>query len=369
MTDLSTRTYASIAAGSSGDTWTAPDRVSSTDGGYAALMRQVRGQALLDRSVVGYLPRMIVLATLMGMCVAGFVLLGRSWWQLATAAAAALLFAQIGFLAHDAGHQQIFRVRRHNDLLGRVLADLLVGLGYDWWVGKHRRHHQRPNDVAVDPDVQRGVVAWTPAQARAHGGLLGAVVAHQDVWFVPLLTFEAWNLHVSSVRSALSHKTRSPVDAVLLLVHATVYGGVLFWFLSPWQAIAFIVVHQALLGLYLGGSFAPNHKGMLMPDAQQNLDFLRRQVLTSRNVRGRWLLTAALGALNYQIEHHLFPSMPSHKLRRCQPFVRDFCAAHGVDYREAGLIASYSQALRSLRAAGRAASPTQPVVTASPPWG
>ena len=40
------------------------------------------------------------------------------------------------------------------------------------------------------------------------------------------------------------------------------------------------------------------------------LDFLRRQVLTSRNVRGGRFTDFALGGLNYQIEHHLFPSMP-----------------------------------------------------------
>jgi fatty acid desaturase len=81
-------------------------------------------------------------------------------------------------------------------------------------------------------------------------------------------------------------------------------------------------------------------------------DFLRRQVLTARNVRGSWFTDLALGGLNHQIEHHLFPSMPSPHLRKARPIVRRYCQDLGVDYRETGLISSYRQALVSLHRAG-----------------
>jgi fatty acid desaturase len=71
------------------------------------------------------------------------------------------------------------------------------------------------------------------------------------------------------------------------------------------------------------------------------IDFLRRQVLMSRNVRGGLWVDFALGGLNYQIEHHLFPSMPRPNLRRAQPLVRAYCAEHGVSYTEVGLLESY----------------------------
>jgi fatty acid desaturase len=92
---------------------------------------------------------------------------------------------------------------------------------------------------------------------------------------------------------------------------------------------------------------------MAILSAVDHLDFLRRQVLTSRNVRGGWPVDFLLGGLNYQIEHHLFPSMPRPNLRHCQPIVREFCHTHQLPYCETGLVASYRQALRSLRAVGR----------------
>jgi fatty acid desaturase len=116
--------------------------------------------------------------------------------------------------------------------------------------------------------------------------------------------------------------------------------------------LAFALVQQGLFGLYLGCAFAPNHKGMPTLTQADQLDFLRRQVLTSRNVRGSRLVDLLLGGLNYQIEHHLFPSMPRPNLRRAQPLVREFCRQHELPYAEASLLGSYAEALRHLHAVG-----------------
>jgi fatty acid desaturase len=91
-------------------------------------------------------------------------------------------------------------------------------------------------------------------------------------------------------------------------------------------------------------------------DAAGEGDFLRRQVLTSRNVRGGWLTDFALGGLNYQIEHHLFPSMPRPSLRRSQALIEAFCQQHGVPYCQTTLAGSYAQAVRHLHATGKSAS-------------
>jgi fatty acid desaturase len=279
---------------------------------------------------------------------AAFLFLGNSWWQLAIASYFAVAFTQLGFLGHDAGHQQIFRSKRRNDRLGLLLSNLGVGLSYGWWVDKHNRHHRHPNEVGSDPDVQRNVLAWTPSQADSQRGPLRFVARHQAAFFFPLLLLEAWNLHVGSVRTLLVRPRERLVEIALLTVHAGGCLALLLVVLSPLKALAFVAVQQSLFGLYLGCSFAPNHKGMQILEGASAADFLRRQVLTSRNVTGGRATAAMLGGLNYQIEHHLFPSMPSHNLRRCQPLVKAFCAAHDVAYCETSLIESYARVLRYL---------------------
>ena len=142
-------------------------------------------------------------------------------------------------------------------------------------------------------------------------------------------------------------------EAGLLAAHLGGYLAAVFLVLSPGQAAAFLAVQQGLFGIYMGASFAPNHKGMPVLGEDEKLDFLRRQVLTSRNIRGGRLTDLALGGLNYQIEHHLFPSMPRPSLRRARAPVRAFCASRNIPYCETGLLASYSQVLRHLYLVGR----------------
>jgi fatty acid desaturase len=165
-----------------------------------------------------------------------------------------------------------------------------------------------------------------------------------------MLLLEGVHLHVASVRALLGGPSRRSrtTEALLLGGHLAGYLTVLFVVLSPLQAVAFILVHQCLFGLYMGCAFAPNHKGMPILNDETQLDFLRRQVLTSRNIRGGWFADFILGGLNYQIEHHLFPSMPRPGLRHAQPLVRAHCGLHELPYLESSLIGSYTQVLRHL---------------------
>jgi fatty acid desaturase len=319
---------------------------------YAVLCRQIKAAGLLDRRPVYYSLKITANTLLLLAGCTAFVLLGRSWYQLIVAAFMAFVFTQIAFVGHDAGHRQITGSRRVDDMLGVLHGNLLVGLSYGWWVSKHNRHHANPNHEGRDPDVGGGsVLALTDGHATARRGGFGRVLARiQAYLFFPMLLLEGVHLHVASVRALLGGPSRRSrtTEALLLGGHLAGYLTVVFVVLSPLQAVAFILVHQCLFGLYMGCAFAPNHKGMPILNDETQLDFLRRQVLTSRNIRGGWFADFILGGLNYQIEHHLFPSMPRPGLRHAQPLVRAHCGLHELSYVESSLIGSYTQVLRHL---------------------
>jgi fatty acid desaturase len=283
-----------------------------------------------------------------------FVLIGNSWYQLILAAVLAVVFTQTAFFGHDAGHRQIFRSKRANAFVGLTLGNLLIGLGHNWWVAKHNKHHSHPNQVGEDPDIGVGVLVWTAEDAAERNGWIKFITRHQAGLFFPLLLLEGLNLHVSSIRGIRDRRTGVPpvIDGGLLVVHMAGYLAAIFLVMSPMKAVAFLLVQQALFGLYMGLSFAPNHKGMPILPKGAKVDFLRRQVLTSRNVRGGFFTDIALGGLNYQIEHHLFPSMPRPALRHCQPIVREYCAELDVDYTETSALTSYREALRHMHDVG-----------------
>ncbi|MGA3152725.1 MAG: fatty acid desaturase family protein [Streptosporangiaceae bacterium] len=334
---------------------------------YAELSRYVRQAGLLERRPGHYAWRIAITATLLAAGWTAFVLVGNSWWQLAVAAFLAVVFAQIGFLGHDAGHRQISGSSRANYVLGILHGNLGIGLSYGWWVAKHSRHHAHPNTEDADPDIAMGALAFTSAQARRSRGFARLVFRYQAYLFFPMLLLEGISLHVASIRALAARAPRRPAEAALLAVHLGGYLAIVFLVLPPVKAVVFIGVQQGLFGLYLGCSFAPNHKGMPILQPADRTDFLRRQVLTSRNVRGGWLTDTALGGLNYQIEHHLFPSMPRPNLRHSQPLIRAFCQQHGLPYCQSSLAGSYAQALRHLNAIGKLSR--QPGEAAAAPSG
>jgi fatty acid desaturase len=323
---------------------------------YAELSREVRQTGLLHRRPGYYSLKVAGNLLLLAAGWTAFALVGRSWWQLLIAAFLAVMFTQTAFIGHDAGHHQISGSKRLDNLLGRLHGNLLVGLSYGWWISKHSRHHAHPNQVDRDPDIGGGAIAFTDDHARARRGP-GAWLARHQAWlFFPMLLLEGLNLHVAGVRALLARtgisRAARLTETALLTAHIGGYLTALFWVLSPAQAVCFVLVQQGLFGLYMGCSFAPNHKGMPILTKDDKTDYLRRQVLTSRNVRGGRLTDFVLGGLNYQIEHHLFPSMPRPNLRRAQALVRAFCAQHGIAYHETGLLRSYAEVLRHLHEVG-----------------
>jgi fatty acid desaturase len=322
---------------------------------YSVLSQRVRAEGLLRRRYGFYWAHMVGGATAFVLIWVGSVLVGDSWWQLLLAVALAVVCAQFGFLGHDAAHRQVFASHRWNEWAARLLSGVFAGLSYGWWIGKHNRHHAAPNQEGRDPDIAPGALAFTPAAVRGRGRA-GRWLARRQGWlFFPLLMLEGVNLHVESVRTLLRPSSRPShrgVEAVLVLGRLGGYVAALFLLLPPGKALAFLALQTAVFGVLLGAAFAPNHKGMPIVPATTRLDFLQRQVLTSRNIRGGLVVDAAMGGLNYQIEHHLFPSMPRPNLRRARPLVRAYCAEHGVPYTETGLFESYGIVVRHLNAVG-----------------
>jgi fatty acid desaturase len=346
------------AGAATGSSLVAPARpVDALGSDYAELSRAIKREGLLRRRPGYYTVKIAANLILLATGWLAFAALGRSWWQLLVAVFLAVMFTQTGFIGHDAGHRQISGAKRTDGVIGRIHGNLLIGLSYGWWRAKHNRHHAHPNTEGRDPDIASKVIAFTGGQARMRHGT-GAWLARSQAWlFFPMLLLEALNLHTAGIRVLLSGRPTAGklADAALLIVHIGGYLTAVFWVLSPLQGVAFIAVQQGLFGIYLGSAFAPNHKGMAVFGEDEKVDFLRRQVLTSRNVRGGWFTDFALGGLNYQIEHHLFPSMPRPSLRHAQVPVREFCAQRGIPYCEKSIVVSYAEVLRHLDTAGAAA--------------
>lgn len=322
---------------------------------FTALTQEVHDLGLLQRRYDYYWAKLFSAVLVLAMWVATFVAVGDSWWQLGMAVALAVIMTQIAFLGHDAAHRQIFRSASWNDWTSLIVANLMVGISYGWWQHKHTRHHATPNKHGSDPDIAAGALALTPdAMARVRTPLARWVVSHQGWYFFPLTVLEGLSLHWDGIRRVSSGAglRRRWVEALFLATRLGGFCALVFHILPPGKAAAFLALQVGIFGFYLGCAFAPNHIGMPLVPATLKLDFLRRQVLVSRNITGGPVISVLMGGLNYQIEHHLFPSAARPHLRRLQPLVAAYCAAEGIPYTQTSLWSAYRQVIEHLNRVG-----------------
>lgn len=321
---------------------------------FAELKLRVQAAGLLRRRYGWYAARGVLLVAGLSSASVALLVLGQTWWQLVVAGAFGLLFTQAAYFAHDSAHRQVFDSGPRNAALSRIVGNLAVGLSYGWWMHKHSRHHAHPNTAGKDDDIRPGALVFTPDDAATRTGVVAFLGRFQGWFFFPILLLAGLDLHRNAVAAVLRGDDieHRPFEAALLAIRLVGFPTVVMVATGPAVGTAFMAVQLGVFGFTMGASFAPNHKGMALIDPRQRLDHLRRQVLTSRNISGGWLIGIGMGGLNFQIEHHLFPSMPSVNLRRARPIVRAYCAEIGVPYSETTLLQSWAIVVRYLHRVG-----------------
>jgi len=316
---------------------------------YVQLKQLMKQQGLLDQQPAYYTCKILFTLSLLAVSLVILFTVNNFWLQLLNAIYLGFVSTQIGLLGHDIGHQQVFRTGRKSTVAGFLVGNLLVGWSWSWWVDKHNEHHGHPNQLDLDPDIVRPFTVFTEEAAHSARGFVRFMVKYQAYFEFPTYAFAPVTFLILSIHFLFLKKAKHAlVEALLLAIHYLLYAGLLLLRLNIWQAVLFIIVHEVFFGLYLGSIVATNHKGMLILDKDSPMDFLRRQVLTSRTVKGSLLVDFWYGGLNYQIEHHLFPTMPRNKLRKAQAIVKDFCIEHAITYHEASMLQSYREILHHL---------------------
>jgi fatty acid desaturase len=326
---------------------------------YAQLKRLIVQEGLLDKQPGYYARRIGINLGLLALSVALLITVDNVWFQMGNALLMAFAYVQISFVAHNTGHRQVGRSARQDEWLTLLHMGLLVGLSPSWWVDKHNEHHGSPNVDDMDPDIDFPMIAFSPEQALRKPAWALFIVKRQAFFYPFLIMLIAFNMRIHSVLKLLG-KEGDPVkhpwrEGAAMLTNWVVYVGGLVAILGVGPAIAFIAIHNAAIGLYIASVFAANHKGMPILEKDHGLTFLHLQVLTSRNVRATPMTDFLYGGLNYQIEHHLFPTMPQNKLPRARELVKAFCDERQIPYYETGFWQSQKEVLAHLHSVSLAA--------------
>ena len=329
-----------------------------TERAYAELRRAVVSAGLLDRAYAYYLLRAGGSMLLLSLAIAAalWAPTGLGW-----AVLSALLIAfgsvQVGLVGHDAGHLAVFNSRRANWALGSVCWSLTLGIGFWYWYDRHNRHHASTNDLGADPDLRWAeLVAYTETSVYARPPRARRLVRYQAILGPCFALGLAFAFRVESWVFTARHLCgwRRLAEAGLLGLSTALWTLPTVGRGAGW--LGMFLLAQVLAGLYLALTIAPNHKGMPTWPAGTEVSFLDRQVRGSRNVAPHPVTDFLMGGLNYQIEHHLFPTMPRSAFGRARAIVKPFCLAHGLPYAEMTPLASYRLVLAELRRVGQLAA-------------
>ena len=104
-------------------------------------------------------------------------------------------------------------------------------------------------------------------------------------------------------------------------------------------------------------------------DREPYLDWFSSQLAATCNVEQSFFNDWLSGHLSFQIEHHLFPTMPWHNMHKTAPLVRSLCAKHGIEYQEKPPLRALQDVIGSLRKSGQLWLDAYLHKPSGPPWG
>ena len=302
---------------------------------WLSMLDDVKEQQLMAPSVARTLVKLGILFVLLGPALA-LSWFQNSWWGLGLGyAGLSLLMAQFAFIGHDAGHGAISGKAAINRTLGQLSMTLVTGLAYDEWIERHRAHHRFCQDEDRDPDMAVEIVVSLTEKSRGQKGAIGQFMARCQFFHIWLLSlFFAQSQRHLSQAGVVKDLHRHQLDAGVLMGHFALWFGIpcLLWDVPVLTALMAYVIPLFILGPHLAAIFWVNHIGMPLVKRVEDFSFFEHQLVTSRSITNPPAWNWLFGGLNYQIEHHLFPLVPSIRLAAVQAIVRRHLALHRIPY-------------------------------------
>ena len=316
---------------------------------YRELERQIRDEGLYECNYKAYGVEMIRYVTL---ALVAFYLL-RTGWYFLSAISLGILWHQLVFTVHDAGHIGITHDFQIDSCIGIFIADFIGGLSCCWWKRNHNVHHIVTNSAEHDPDIQHmpffavshrffdNLRSSYYDRIMSYDAVARFALRYQHWLYYPILTLGRFNLYVLSWQYIFLGQgpRKGPAWWHRYLEMA---GQAFFWYWfgylvlyrsipSGWERFMYLMVSHAVT-MPVHVQITLSHFAMSTADLGVAESFPQRMLRTTMDVDCPEWLDFIHGGLQFQAVHHLFPRIPRHNLRRCQKLVMQFCREVGIPY-------------------------------------
>jgi fatty acid desaturase len=315
-----------------------------SDPRYRQLSERLEAARFFEPAPGGYLWRLPLLALLWALAL-GALGAGAPWpLRLFAWLVLAFVMVQGAFMSHEAMHGSISRRPAVNRAVGHFFDTFVVGFSFSYFTRSHSVHHTNCNEEGTDPDTLSTLFSVFESSAREKRGL-GRFITRFQYIAIPVL-FPTWALAMKW--DALCYIARNRritrIDQLVLVLHVVTWFVLMPIHIGFGAALVNYLGMSAFTGLYLAVLIPVNHVARASVPNGAELPFIEQLLATTRNLGQSLLIDYLFIGLNSHIEHHLFPWVPSSRLRRGRALVQEFCREHGLPYYQQ----SYPQAIASV---------------------
>ncbi|KAF6025175.1 FADS2 [Bugula neritina] len=261
---------------------------------------------------------------------------------------------QAGWTQHDYGHLSVFTSNYANHLAHKFTIGTLKGAASHWWNFRHFQHHAKPNVIKKDPDVSVPYVFLVgETMAKRWGQLKKGFMPYkwQTYYFhllgPPVLLPVYFHIEVLY----FIFKRRDWMDLLFTFSFFTWWFTALTPVMGAWSSFKLYMLVRFLESHWFTYVTQMSHIPMAV-DNEQHRGWFQQQLATSANVEPGLFNDWFTGHLNFQIEHHLFPTMPRHNLHKAAPLVQSLCRRHNIEYVCNPLLTQFANILRQLEKSG-----------------
>lgn len=352
-----------------------PQKVPAVVSDYRTLLHQLEAAGLFRTDPMFYITHALTLSCFFALVVTGVLWSTSFAVHIVCAVLLGLTWNQCSFIGHDTCHNAISGKRTLDTYIGLLVGNTLTGVGIAWWKKSHNVHHVTCNSLDYDPDLQHvplfavSTKYFASMYSNYHFRLMEfdyiarAFVSIQHWTFYPVMAVARVNMYAQTAIVMFSnHKiaNRSLHFACLGLFWLW-FGLLLSRLPSTLERAAFAFVCHCLTGI-LHVQVTLSHFPMAMYEGRQaDNDFVHTQLAGTLDIECPTWMDWFHGGLQYQIEHHLFPRLPRHNLRRIKPLVQKFCKKHNIPYVSVSFLKANHMVVQQLwRAALEARDLTKP---------
>jgi fatty acid desaturase 2 (delta-6 desaturase) len=313
-----------------------PAKVAALNADFDAFREQLVAEGFFKPSVAHIIYRVLEVALLWVM---GTVLLLTDSLPLQAAGAVALSLSQgrCGWLMHEGGHYSMTGKINVDRRLQEVIYGFGCGMSGAWWRNQHNKHHATPQKLQHDVDLNTlPLMAFSrdaPHVASVKPGSLQALwLKYQAFLFFPVTSFLVglgWTLflhpkHAARTSRLVELTCMAARYVVFYLSFAPKYGAL--------GALGIYMLTFATACNYIFINFSVSHTHLPVSAASDYLHWVVYSAVHTTNIKNTALCNWWMSYLNFQIEHHMFPSMPQFRHPTIAPRVKALFEKHGLVY-------------------------------------